>query len=62
MDICHNLLFGTIDHVMIPWIIFNRQYDLLKIGAPLKTITEKQERLSITIYELQDSRLNIKNV
>ena len=26
------LLFGSIDHVMIPWIIFNRNYDLVEVG------------------------------
>lgn len=27
-----SLLFGSIDHIIIPWIIFNRQYDLIKVG------------------------------
>ncbi len=31
-DICENLLFGTIDHIIIPWIIFNRAYDMSTIG------------------------------
>lgn len=32
MAICRHLLFGTIDHVLIPWIIFKREYDLIKTG------------------------------
>jgi len=32
MDLCQDLLFGTIDHITIPWIMFNRNYDLLKVG------------------------------
>lgn len=32
MTICRDLLFGTLDHIMIPMIIFNREYDLRKIG------------------------------
>ena len=26
------LLFGSIDHIIIPWIIFNRNYNLVEIG------------------------------
>lgn len=26
------LLFGSIDHIIIPWIIFNRNYDLIQMG------------------------------
>ena len=26
------LLFGSIDHILIPWIVFNRKYDLIKVG------------------------------
>ena len=26
------LLFGSIDHIMIPWIIFNRNYNLVEVG------------------------------
>lgn len=33
IDICRDLLFGTLDHIMIPWIMFNRQYDLRAVGA-----------------------------
>jgi len=32
MNICRDLLFGALDHIMIPLIIFNREYDLKKIG------------------------------
>ncbi len=32
LDICRNLLYGTLDHIMIPWIIFNRGYDLRAVG------------------------------
>jgi TetR/AcrR family fatty acid metabolism transcriptional regulator len=32
MEICRNLLFGTVDHILIPWIIFNRNYDLKGVG------------------------------
>ncbi len=38
MDICQNLLFGTIDHVLIPWIIFNRNYDLMKTGEEVSDL------------------------
>lgn len=31
-NLCRNFLFGTIDHILIPWIIFNRDYDLIKMG------------------------------
>jgi len=27
-----SLLFGSIDHIIIPWIIFDRKYDLIKVG------------------------------
>jgi TetR/AcrR family fatty acid metabolism transcriptional regulator len=32
LDLCQDLLFGTIDHITIPWIMFNREYDLMKVG------------------------------
>jgi TetR/AcrR family fatty acid metabolism transcriptional regulator len=32
MGLCRDLLFGTIDHIVIPWIIFERDYDLPGIG------------------------------
>ncbi len=38
MDICRDLLFGTLDHIMIPMIIFNREYDLKKIGEEVSGI------------------------
>jgi TetR/AcrR family fatty acid metabolism transcriptional regulator len=38
MDICRNLLFGTLDHIMIPWIIFNRRYDLRAVGGEVSDL------------------------
>ena len=32
LDVCRNLLFGTLDHILIPWIMFNRHYDLKSVG------------------------------
>lgn len=32
MHLCQDLLFGTIDHIIIPWIMFNRDYSLPAIG------------------------------
>jgi TetR/AcrR family fatty acid metabolism transcriptional regulator len=32
MELCQDLLFGTIDHIIIPWIMFNRNYNLLSLG------------------------------
>ncbi len=32
LELCRHLLFGTIDHIIIPWIIFDRNYDFQKIG------------------------------
>ena len=32
LDLCRNLLFGGVDHILIPWIIFKRKYDFEKIG------------------------------
>jgi len=32
------LLFGSIDHVMIPWIIFNRNYDLVEVGNEISRL------------------------
>ncbi len=32
MDLCQDLLFGTIDHIIIPWIMFNREYNLPSLG------------------------------
>ncbi len=28
----HHLMFGTIDHIIIPWVIFKRKYSLLEVG------------------------------
>lgn len=38
LDICRNMLFGTVDHILIPWIMFNREYDLEKIGQDVSTL------------------------
>ena len=27
------MLFGTLDHIIIPWIMFNRSYDFSGIGT-----------------------------
>jgi len=32
MNLCQDLLFGTIDHIIIPWIMFNRDYSLPALG------------------------------
>lgn len=31
--ICKHLLFGTVDHVIIPWIMFERDYNFQEIGG-----------------------------
>ena len=36
----HDLVFGTIDHIIIPWVIFKRKYNLFQMG-------EKASRLFI---------------
>ncbi|MBU3917270.1 TetR/AcrR family transcriptional regulator, partial [bacterium] len=33
LSICQHLLFGTVDHVIIPWIMFERDYDFKSIGT-----------------------------
>jgi TetR/AcrR family fatty acid metabolism transcriptional regulator len=38
LDICQNMLFGTLDHIMIPWIIFNRRYDLRALGSEVSNL------------------------
>jgi len=38
ISICRDLLFGTLDHVMIPWIIFNRSYDLKSVGEEVSDL------------------------
>ena len=38
MDICRDLLFGTLDHIMIPRIIFNRHNDLRKAGEEVSKL------------------------
>lgn len=32
IDVFEDMIFGTIDHIIIPWIIFKRGYDLMKVG------------------------------
>jgi TetR/AcrR family fatty acid metabolism transcriptional regulator len=32
VDTYLDLVFGTIDHITIPWVIFEREYDLLQVG------------------------------
>ena len=38
LEICRNLLFGTLDHILIPWIIFNRRYDLKAVGVEVSNL------------------------
>lgn len=38
LAICRNMLFGTLDHIMIPWIIFNRCYDLRALGSEVSDL------------------------
>ncbi len=38
IDICRDLLFGTLEHIMIPWIIFNRPYDLREAGKEVSEL------------------------
>ena len=33
LGLFQSLVFGTIDHIIIPWVIFNRPYDLMQVGA-----------------------------
>ncbi len=33
LSICRHLLFGTVDHIIIPWIMFERDYDFKHIGT-----------------------------
>ncbi|MDY6789910.1 MAG: TetR/AcrR family transcriptional regulator [Thermodesulfobacteriota bacterium] len=37
-NLCRNFLFGTIDHILIPRIIFNRNYDLIKMGEEFSVL------------------------
>jgi len=32
ITVFQDLVFGTIDHIIIPWVIFKRKYNLLQIG------------------------------
>lgn len=38
LDLCRDLLFGTLDHIMIPWIIFNRDYDMRSLGVEVSDL------------------------
>ncbi|WP_028315559.1 TetR/AcrR family transcriptional regulator [Desulfatibacillum aliphaticivorans] len=38
VSLWRNLLFGAIDHILIPWIIFNREYDLMQIGREVSRL------------------------
>ena len=44
LGICRNFLFGTLDHVMIPWIIFGRSYDLRLLGSEVSDLFIKAIR------------------
>ena len=37
-EVYRSLLFGSIDHIMIPWIIFDRKYDLIKVGDEVSNL------------------------
>lgn len=41
IDIFQNLIFGTIDHITIPWVIFKRKYDLLQVGEEASELLTK---------------------
>ncbi|MEE4601772.1 MAG: TetR/AcrR family transcriptional regulator [Desulfobacteraceae bacterium] len=36
--VCRALLFGSIDHILIPWIIFKRNYDLIKVRNEIASL------------------------
>lgn len=36
--LCRDLLFGTLEHILIPWIIFKRHYDLKAVGAEVSML------------------------
>lgn len=38
MNICRDFLFGTLDHIMIPMIIFDRKYDLKELGKQVSEL------------------------
>ena len=38
LGLCRDLLFGTLDHIMIPWIIFNRGYDMRSLGVEVSEL------------------------
>ena len=31
-------ILGTIDHIIIPWVIFNRQYSLTEVGEEISEL------------------------
>ena len=38
MEVCRDFLFGSLDHIMIPMIIFKRQYDLKAMGDEISQL------------------------
>jgi len=38
LDSFFDLLFGTIDHIIIPWVMFKRKYDLLRVGEDVSRL------------------------
>ena len=44
LNICRDLLFGTLDHIMIPWIIFDRRYDMRALGEEVSSLFLKAIR------------------
>ena len=38
LGLCRDLLFGTLDHIMIPWIIFDRHYDFKALGQEVSDL------------------------
>jgi len=38
LGLCRDLLFGTLDHIMIPWIMFSRGYDMRSLGVEVSDL------------------------
>ncbi|MFP4475271.1 MAG: TetR/AcrR family transcriptional regulator [Desulfatibacillaceae bacterium] len=38
LDLLRDLVFGTMDHILIPWIMFDRKYDLEEAGKEFSTL------------------------
>ncbi len=49
LDICRHLLFGTLDHIMIPWIIFSRGYDLKTVGGEVADLFVNAMRMGHSV-------------